>query len=45
MGEGAIRREDGRLIGIQCRPTLEDIAKWRCDFEHGIAIERGWKFW
>ena len=45
MGEGAIRLEDGRFIGTQCRPTLEDIPKWRRDFEHGIAIERGWKCW
>ena len=45
MGEDSIRLEDGRLIGIQYWPTLEHVAKWRQDFEHGIAIEGGWKLW
>lgn len=45
MGEDALRMEDGRFIGIQYWPSLEHIARWRRDFEHGIAIEGGWKYW
>ena len=45
MGEDAIRLEDGRFIGIQYWPTLDKIAHWRRDFEHGIAIDGGWKLW
>jgi hypothetical protein len=45
MGEDAVRLEDGRFIGVQYWPTLEHVAKWRKDFEHGIAIDGGWKLW
>jgi hypothetical protein len=43
MGEDALRLEHGRFIGVQYWPTLKHAAKWRQDFEHGIAIDGGWK--